>query len=126
MEPRMNINPQEEKERLIGFEIMRLLDLSRKTEVGSLLDAALAGREKTVESVSKLFSFVLRNFGEGVTTAGPSGSSTTDKFWEACSEFLGESGVTDEELSKIRYPYPPAGSPGFRSVLDEMEVEGRC
>jgi hypothetical protein len=125
MEPRMNINPQEEKERLIGFEIMRLLDLSRKTEVGGLLDAALAGREKTIESVVKLYNFILRNFGEGITTAGSTGSSTTDKFWAACSEFLGGSGVTDEELSKIRYPHPLAGSPGFRSVLDEMAEEGR-
>jgi hypothetical protein len=116
----MKINPQEERERLIGFEIMRLMDLARKTEVGSLLDAALDGREKTIESVSKLYDFILRNFGEGAATAGPAGSSTTDKFWVACSAFLGESGVTDEELSKIRYPYPRAGEPGFKSVLDEM------
>lgn len=117
----MNINPQEEKERLIGFEIMRLMHLSRNTEAESLLDEALAGKEKTVESVSKLFGFVLRSFGEGVTTAGPTGSSTTDKFWAACGAFLRESGATDEQLNAVRNPFPKAGEPGFRSVLDEME-----
>ena len=108
------------KESIIGHEIFRLLDISQNPKIEDLLDAALGGREKTVESVSKLYSFVLRHFGEGVATAGPARSSTTDKFWEACSAFLRESGMTDEELSKIRYPYPRAGEPGFRSILDEM------
>jgi hypothetical protein len=118
----MNINPQEEKERLIGFEIMRLMDLSRKTEVGSLLDAALAGREQTVESASKLFSFVLRNFGDFVSNIP---STVVDKFWNACSEFLTASGWTTKQLDELRNPYPKAGEPGFRSILDEMNDEGR-
>ena len=113
------------KENIIGRETFRLLEISKNPKIEDLLDAALDGREKTLESVSKLYSFVLRHFGEGVTTAGPAGSSTTDKFWVACSAFLRESGVTDEELSKIRYPYPRAGEPGFRSILDEMREEGR-
>ena|ERR1700693_428267 len=120
-----NKSEVEIKEGLVGREIFRLLDISRNPKTEDVLDAALDGREKTIESVSKLYDFILRNFGEGAATAGPVGSSTTDKFWVACSAFLGESGVTDEELHKIRHPNPRAGEPGFRSILDEMHDEGR-
>ncbi len=113
------------KESIIGREIFRLLDISQNPKIEDLLDAALDGREKTIESATKLYTFVLQKFGEGITTAGPAGSRTTDKFWEACSAFLRESGVTDEEFSNIRYPYPRADEPGFRSILDEMHDEGR-
>ena len=112
------------KESIIGREIFRLLDISQNPKIEDLLDAALDGRAKTIESVTKLYAFVLQKFGEGVTTAGPAGSRTTDDFWQACGAFLRESGMTDEELSKIRYPYPRAGEPGFRSILDEMQDEG--
>ena len=108
------------KESLIGREIFRLLDISQNPKTEDLLDAALDGREKTIESATKLYTFVLQKFGEGITTAGPAGSRTTDKFWEACSAFLRESGVRDDELSKIRHPYPRAGETGFVSILDEM------
>ena len=118
----MNIDTQEEKERLIGFEIMRLMDVSRKTEVESLLDAALAGREQTVESVTKLFSFVLRHFGDCIRKIP---STVVDKFWDACSEFLTASGWTTKQLEELRNPHPKAGEQGFRSILDEMEAEGR-
>jgi hypothetical protein len=114
------------REQMRGQEISRLNLLARDLSADKLLDAALAGRDKSRESVTKLYGFVLRNFGEGVTTAGSTGSSTTDKIWAACSAFLCESGVTDEELSKIRYPYPLAGTSGFRSVFDELAEEGRC
>lgn len=108
------------KESIIGREIFRLMDVSQNPKVEDLLDAALDGREKTIESVTKLYTFVLQKFGEGVSTAGSIRSSTTDKFWAACSEFLRASGMTDEELSEIRYPHPRPGEPGFRSILDEM------
>ncbi len=122
MESLMNtIDKQEEKERLIGFEIMRLMGLARNTEVGSLLDAALAGREQNVESVSKLFAFVLRNFGDFPSNIP---STVVEKFWGACSEFLTASGWTAEQLEELRNPFSKAGDPGFRSVLDELE-EGR-
>lgn len=110
------------KESLVGREIFRLMDVSQNPKVEDLLDAALDGREKTIESVTKMYTFVLRHFGEGVTTAGSIGSSTTDKFWQACGEFLRASGVTDEELNRIRYPYPRAGEQGFVSILNEMEA----
>jgi hypothetical protein len=118
----MNINPQKEKEKLIGFEIMRLMELSRKTEVESLLDAVLAGREQTVESVSKLFGFVLRNFGDSISN---NPSAVVDKFWNACSEFLTASGWTTKQLDELRNPFPNAGEPGFHSILDELHDEGR-
>ena len=115
-----NKSEGEIKESIIGREIFRLMEISQNPKIEDLLDEALDGREKPVESVSKLYNFVLRHFGEGKATAGPAGSSTTDKFWEACSVFLRVSGLTDEELSKIRYPYPRAGELGFVSILDEM------
>jgi len=115
-----NKSEVEIKEGLVGREMFRILEISRNPKIEDLLDAALDGREKTIESVSKLYNFILRNFGEGAATDGPAGSSTTDKFWEACSVFLHESGLTDEELHKIRHPYPRAGEPGFKSILDEM------
>jgi hypothetical protein len=118
----MNIDSQEEKERLIGFEIMRLMDLSRKTEVESLLDAALAGREQTVESVTKLFSFISRNFGDFPSNAP---GAVVVKFWSACSEFMTASGWTTKQLEELRDPHPKAGEQGFLSILDEMESEGR-
>jgi hypothetical protein len=120
-----NKSEVEIKEGLVGREIFRLLDISQNPKTEDILDAALDGREKTVESVSKLYNFVLRHFAEGATTAGPTGSSTTDKFWEVCSTFLRENGLTDEELHHIRHPYPLAGEPGFVSILDEMHTEGR-
>jgi hypothetical protein len=110
-------------EAIVGREMFRLMDLCRNPKIDDLLDAAFDGRAKTVESVTKLYTFILQKFGEGISTAGSVGSSTTDKFWSACSEFLRESGMTDEELRKIR-SYPRAGELGFRSILDEMHDEG--
>jgi hypothetical protein len=121
-----NKSEVEIKESIVGREVFRLMDISQNPTIEDLLDAALDGREKTIESVTKLHTFVLQKFGEGVTTAGASGSRTTDKFWEACSEFLRASGMTDEELNRIRYPHPRAGELGFRSILDEMGDEGRA
>jgi hypothetical protein len=108
-------NKEAEKEKLRGQEIMRLNTLARDLSVDKLLDAALAGRDKSKESVAKLYSFVVRAFGYG---------AATDKFWEACSPLLGAT-MSNAELEKLRNPYPKAGEPGFRSILDEMHDEGR-
>jgi O-acetyl-ADP-ribose deacetylase (regulator of RNase III) len=118
----MNTNTQEDKEKLIGFEIMRLMTLSRDESVNDLLSAALAGRPATVESVSKLFHFVLRNFGTDV--GGNTPSTVTRKYWDACSAFLKDAGLTKQQLDQIHSPFPRAGEPGFRSILDEMHDEG--
>jgi hypothetical protein len=103
------------KEKLRGQEIVRLNALARDVSVDKLLDAALAGRDKSKESVAKLYSFVVRAFGYG---------AATDKFWEACSPFLGAT-MSNAELAKLRSPFPKAGEPDFRSILDEMHDEGR-
>lgn len=110
------LNTQEEKERARGREIMRLLDIGRGTEDG-LLELALAGRERSVESVSQLYGFVLRNFGPE--------SAITAKFWDASAAFFTTTKLTQNEIEKIRSPFPKPGEPGFRSILDEMESEGR-
>jgi hypothetical protein len=118
----MKTTTQSEKERLLGFEIMRLLQLSRDESVGDLLSAALAGREKNVASVTRLFQFVLRTFGTDVRGLTP--STVTRKFWEACSSFLKEAGLTPEELDNIHDPRPRPGDPDFKSILDEFREEG--
>src|SRR5258708_16892050 len=103
-----NKSEVEIKENIIGRETFRLLDISQNPKIEDLLDAALDGREKTIESATKLYTFVLQKFGEGITTAGPAGSRTTDKFWEASSTVLRETGVHAEEVSNIRYTYSRA------------------
>jgi hypothetical protein len=103
------------KEKIRGQEIIRLNNLARELSVDKLLDAALAGRDKSKESVTKLYSFVVKAFGYG---------AATDKYWDACSPILGAT-MSDTELEKLRSPFPKAGEPGFRSILDEMHDEGR-
>jgi hypothetical protein len=117
----VNTTTQAEKERALGFEIMRLMYLSRDESVNDLLSAALAGREQTVTSVTKLFHFVLRTFGD---TTGYTPSTVTRKCWNACSTFLKEAGLTSDQIENIRHPFPVAGEPGFQSVLDEFRKEG--
>jgi hypothetical protein len=107
---------QEEKEKLIGFEVMRMMQLSREYGPEDLLDSVLAGREKKVENVTNLYSFVLRNFGDV--------SRVTGKVWEGCSSFLKEAGLSQQQLEQTRGLSPRAGEPGFRSILDEMHDEG--
>jgi hypothetical protein len=102
------------KEKMRGQEIMRLNALTGLSG-DKLLDAALAGRDKSKESVTKLYSFVVKTFGYG---------TATDKFWEACSPILGAT-MSNAELEKLRSPFPKPGEPGFRSILDEMHDEGR-
>lgn len=117
----MDTNTNEERERLLGFEIMRLMEVSREHVPETLLDAALNGREKTAASVAKLFGFVLRTYGE---TTGNTPSRVTAKYWDACSAFLTDAGLTPEQLENIRHPFPLAGEPGFESILDEMHEKG--
>ena len=114
----MEINTQDEKEKLRSAEIVRLLYVARDTGSESLLDEALNGREKSQESVTKLYNFVLKNFG--------SESIVTAKLWDACVVFLRDNTeLTSKELENIHGPFPKAGEPGFRSILDEMHDEGR-
>ena len=52
-----------QKEQIRWREVVRLMQLSRDESIDNLLSAALAGRETNVISVTKLYRFVLRNFG---------------------------------------------------------------
>ena len=114
----MNTTTQSEKEKALGFEIFRLMKLTRDESVDNIVSASLAGREQTVASVTKLWNFVLRNFG------GNMPSTIVRKYWEASSAFLKEAGLTPEMIEKIRHPFPVAGEPGFQSVLDEFREQG--
>jgi hypothetical protein len=109
------MNTINEVEAMRDREVMRLVEVSRSSGFESLLDAALEGREKSPVSVSKLFTFVRKSFGEG---------NATSKYWNACSSFLSSSGWSAEQLNELRNP-SPAGTPGFKSILDELEEEGR-
>jgi hypothetical protein len=106
----------EKNENKVGREIMRLMAISRDSQE-KILDEALAGREMTVDSVARLFGFVVKNFGQRE-------SAVTDKFWAACAPFLEEAGVDAKQLNEIRYPFLEYGQKGFRSILDEMKEEG--
>jgi hypothetical protein len=110
----MNVDEKKVREIARGKEIMRLVTLARDTGADSLLADAMYGREMTPQAIAKLFSFVLKNVGEG---------ATTNKYWLACSAFL-ETTMSNQELMKLRNPHPKAGEKGFRSILDEMQEEG--
>ena len=112
----MNTNNEVDiKEVMRDREMMRLVELSRSNGLESLLDAALDGREKNPVSVSKLFTFVRKSFGQG---------NATTKYWNACSSFLISSGWSAEQLNELKNPSPLPGQPGFRSILDELAEEG--
>jgi hypothetical protein len=109
----ININ---ESEIIRDREVMRLVDLSRNNGLDNLLSAALDNRETNPASVAKLHSFVRRHIGEG---------NAEKKYWAACSAFLVNSGMSAKELEEVRNPPPVPGTPGFKSILDELEEEGR-
>ena len=109
-----------QKEQIRWREVTRLMQLSRDESIDNLLSAALAGRETNVASVTKLFQFVDRHFSD--TEFAP--STVSRKYWQACSAYFTEAGLTQQEQLKIKNPHPRAGEPGFRSVLEEFEQEG--
>jgi hypothetical protein len=114
------MNTEQERESARSREVMRLLQLTRDEAVDNLLSSALAGREPTVASVTKLWNFVLNIF----PITGLTPSTVARKYWAASSAFLKESGLTEEQLENIRHPLPTASEPGFISVLSEMHDEG--
>lgn len=107
-----NIN---ESELIRDREVMRLVELSRNNGLENLLATALENRETNPTSVAKLYSFVRRHIGEG---------NASNKFWNACSSFLISSGWSAEQLDELRN-LSPTGQSGFKSILDQLEEEGR-
>jgi hypothetical protein len=103
-----------QKPDLVGREIMRLLQISHGP-VENMLDESLAGRERTVESITKLFGFVVKNFGQD-------GSNVTEKYWAACKPFLEEAFLNEKQLAAIRRPFKVYGEPGFKSILEEFQT----
>jgi hypothetical protein len=102
----------------MDYNSVKLMKLSRDNSIEDLLDAALDGHPKTVDAVSELYLSVVRVFGRDTE------SDVSKKFWQACGTFLANAGVTKEQLTKMRRPYPVAGEAGFRSVLDEFREQG--
>lgn len=93
------------KQQILDREFMRLFEIYRDRPE-NILDEALSGREKTTESVMKLWGFVVKNFT----------SQIRDRYWEACREFLVTTGLNSKQLEKIRNPFPEDSG----SILDEM------
>lgn len=96
----------------------KLLKLSRECAGDDLLNRALDDEPATVESVSELYKFVVLQFGRDTN------SEVSKKFWIPCGYFLANAGLTKEQLTKIRRPYPIFGEPGFKSIFDEMLEDG--
>jgi hypothetical protein len=115
----MTINDAE-RESARSREVMRLLQLTRDEAVDNLLSSALAGREPTVASVTKLWNFVLSVF----PITGLTPSTVARKYWAASSGFFKEAGLTPQQIENIQHPFPTASEPGFISVLSEMHDEG--
>ena len=99
---------------------MRLLKISREASQENLLDEALAGRPKDINTVCRLYRFVRDSFGSEICLNRPElGSEVTRKFWLAISKFLEDAGLDKSEIEKIRDPYKKAGC-----VLDEFKELG--
>jgi hypothetical protein len=93
-------------------EIFRILDVARTHSGEDLLSKSLNGRAQTTQSVSQLFKLARLHF--------ESGGAVSNKLLEACLTFL-EANLSFDELHKLKNPEPSK----FRSILDEMEDEGR-
>jgi hypothetical protein len=94
-------------------EVFRILDVARTHSGEDLLEKCLNGRPQTAQSVSQLFKLARLHF--------ESGGVVSNKLCEACLSFL-EANLSFDELHKLKNPEPSK----FRSILDEMEVEGRA
>jgi hypothetical protein len=104
----------------IGIEIMRLLKVSREASEETLLDEALAGRPKDIDTVCRLFKFVRDSFGPEVGPRPELDSEVTKKFWKAISSYLSDdAGLDEKEMQKIREPYRKSGR-----VLEEFKEQG--
>jgi hypothetical protein len=93
------------------------MKLARDGPADTLLDGALNGRNKTVDTLTRLMSFLVQNFGQ-------EGSTTVDKYWREIEPVLEEFGVSKKDRERIRRPYPKPGDKNFFSILDEMRSEG--
>jgi hypothetical protein len=102
---------------LLDLQIMHVLKLSREFAGDQLLDEALAGEPRSIDSVSSIYEFVCRHFGRDTE------SDVSKKFWPICATYLASMGFTKEQLQKLRRPFPVFGEPGFKSILDEMREE---
>jgi hypothetical protein len=94
-------------------EIFRILDVARAHSGDDLLEKCLNGRPQTAQSASQLFKLARLHF--------ESGGVVRNKLCEACLSYL-EANLSFDELHKLKNPEPSK----FRSILDEMEDEGRA
>jgi hypothetical protein len=93
-------------------EIFRILDVARAHSGDDLLEKCLNGRQQTTQSVSQLFKLARLHF--------EAGGVVRNKICEACLSYL-EANLSFEALQKLKNPEPSK----YKSILDEMEAEGR-
>jgi hypothetical protein len=93
-------------------EVYRIFEVAARHSDDDLLEKCLNGRAKTSQSVSQLFKLARLHFEAG---------GIRDKISEACLTFL-EAALSFDEMHKLKNPEPLK----FRSILDEMEAEGRA
>lgn len=115
------LSVQQQRENEIFRESIRLINLEGAGD--ELLDEALNGREETADNVATLWRMVARAFAASMSLPPGRCRDGWTKYWLACSNFLKNAGWTEKQLNELRHPYPRAGDPGFRSILDEMESE---
>lgn len=102
----------------MGEEVWRLVQ--ECPGAGSeLLTAGLAGREKNVENLCKLWTLVCLAYGTGAFD--PPWCRWGGRKWKrAIEEYLLSVGTSAEEIERFFNPDPV---PGFKSILDEMGEE---
>ena len=94
-------------------EVFRILEVARTRSGDDLLEKCLNGRPQTAQSVSQLFKLARLHF--------EAGGVVRNKICEACLTFL-EATLSFDELHKLKNPEPTK----YKSILDEMEAEGRA
>jgi hypothetical protein len=102
------------------MDAVKFMRLSEEFAGDDVLTKALEAfdQQLTVETATKLYKFVVKTYGRD------DASEVSKKFWVPVSHYLISNGVSKSELSQIRRPTPIYGEPGFKSILDEMYLEG--
>lgn len=110
------INVDTTVEKQYWQEVFRIMEVARIYSGDELLEKCLNGRPQTTQSVTQLFKLARLHF-----ESDARGGCVRDKICEACLPFL-EANLTSEELQQLKNPAPTK----FKSILDEMEAEGRA
>jgi hypothetical protein len=96
-------------------EVFRIMNVARIYSGDELLEKCLNGRPQTTQSAIQLFKLARLHF-----DSDERGGGVREKICEACWPLL-EASLSFEELQRLKNPEPTK----YRSILDEMDAEGR-